>query len=287
MSKIKQNNFLSKYACPVVIGGVGGSGTRLIAQCLRAAGFLMGADLNTSNDNLWFTLLFKRFEIVSSSDQEFDELLRILINGMTNQSDFTRRQISLTNLLASKDREQHSAARLGQRARNLLANKAVMRPEDRWGWKEPNSHIVLDRLNERLDSLKYIHVVRNGLDMAHSDNQNQLRLWGPHFLSEPFSITPYYSLKYWCIVHKRVLKIGESMGSRFLFLNYDTFCLQPESGIKQLCKFLELNTDSIGPQLIKLVDPPESIGRFKCHGTEIFAEEDVAYTKSLGFDVGH
>ena len=287
MSKIKQHTFLSKYASPVVIGGVGGSGTRLIAQCLREAGFLMGADLNTANDNLWFTLLFKRFEILSSSDQEFDELLRILISGMTNENDFTKRQISLTHILASRDREQHSAAWLGERARTLLANKAVMTPEDRWGWKEPNSHIVLDRLNERLDTLKYIHVARNGLDMAHSNNQNQLRLWGPHFLGEAFSITPYYSLKYWCIVHKRVLKIGESMGSRFLFLNYDTFCLQPENGIKQLCKFLELDTDSIGPQLTKLVAPPESIGRFKRHSTEIFADEDVAYTKLLGFDVGH
>ncbi len=77
------------------------------------------------------------------------------------------------------------------------------------------------------------------------------------------------------------------MGNRFLFLNYDTFCQHPENGIKQLCEFLDLDTDSIIPQLIKLIDPPESIHRFKQHDTKIFADEDVAYTKSLGFDVGH
>ena len=45
---------------PVAIGGVGGSGTRLIAQLLREAGFYLGGDLNPALDNRWFTLLFKR-----------------------------------------------------------------------------------------------------------------------------------------------------------------------------------------------------------------------------------
>jgi len=270
-----------------VIGGVGGSGTRLIAQCLKEAGFLMGVDLNNAYDNLWFTLLFKRIEILSSSEHEFDELLRILINGMTHENAFTKHQICLTKTLASKSREQHPVAWLAERARTLLTDKTEITPKNKWGWKEPNSHIVLDRLIKRLNTMKYIHVARNGLDMAHSNNQNQLRLWGPHFINGAFAITPYYSLKYWCIVQRRVLAIGESMGNRFLFLNYDAFCQHPKNGIKQLCKFLDLDTDSIMPQLIKLIDPPESIDRFKQYGTKIFADEDVAYTKSLGFDVGH
>jgi hypothetical protein len=40
------------------------------------------------------------------------------------------------------------------------------------------------------------------------------------------------------------------------------------------------------PKLIALVNPPDSRGRFKHYGTEIFAEEDIAFVKSLGFDVG-
>ena len=41
---------------PVAIGGVGGSGTRLVAQLLSGAGIHMGDDLNGSSDTLWFTL---------------------------------------------------------------------------------------------------------------------------------------------------------------------------------------------------------------------------------------
>ena len=47
-------------AAPVVVGGVGGSGTRVIAQLLQSLDFDMGSDLNESLDDLSFTALFKR-----------------------------------------------------------------------------------------------------------------------------------------------------------------------------------------------------------------------------------
>ena len=45
---------------PVVIGGIGGSGTRVIAEIVALFGFYLGRDLNDASDNLTFTLLFKR-----------------------------------------------------------------------------------------------------------------------------------------------------------------------------------------------------------------------------------
>ncbi len=43
----------------VAIGGMGGSGTRLIARILVECGIYMGSDLNEALDNLVFTRLFK------------------------------------------------------------------------------------------------------------------------------------------------------------------------------------------------------------------------------------
>ncbi len=65
------SDLLKNTPPPVVIGGVGGSGTRLIAQILKDLGYFMGNDLNEANDNLLFPLLFKRIEILSSSEEEF------------------------------------------------------------------------------------------------------------------------------------------------------------------------------------------------------------------------
>ena len=45
---------------PLVIGGLGGSGTRVVADIVLAQGWYLGQDLNRAKDNLLFTLLFKR-----------------------------------------------------------------------------------------------------------------------------------------------------------------------------------------------------------------------------------
>lgn len=273
-----------KHTPPVVIGGVGGSGTRLVAQCLKEVGFFIGSDLNSANDNLWFTLLFKRIEILNSSEYEFNELVDIFFKGMTGSGQFTEAQINLINKLASLDRDQHPAKWLRERAKSFLSERHIIEPNDRWGWKEPNTHIVIDRLKKAIPNMKYIHVMRNGLDMAHSTNQNQFKLWGEHFIGLNYDVSPYYTLKYWCIVHQRILKICDSMGKDFFLLNYDNFTLYSEKGIKELLQFLELNvTETQINKLTSLIKVPESIGRFRQHGIKIFDESDVAFAKHLGF----
>lgn len=273
-----------KYHSPIAIGGVGGSGTRLVAECLKETGFFMGSDLNVSNDNLWFTFLFRRLEILDSSDDEFRELVDIFLRAMSGSDQFTEAQINLISELACLDREDDSARWLLERAKTLLAEKQLCEPTVRWGWKEPNTHVIIDRLRNILPNIKYIHVMRNGLDMAHSPNQNQLKLWGKHFIGANYEISPFYSLKYWCIVHQRVLELSRSMGKDFLLINYDNLVLHPQKGLMDLLKFLglDIREDQIH-KLSRLIKVPDSIGRFKNHGTKIFDESDVAFVKQLGF----
>lgn len=280
---IKSSNLVHKN--PIVVGGVGGSGTRLIAECLKNIGVYIGSDLNEAFDNLWFTLLFKRSEILSISSTEFEELAEIMQIAMTRKNALNDRHLQIITDLTSKDRPQHLSPWLVERARSILSNSPEIQLDHGWGWKEPNSHIVLDQLMVNFENMKYIHVARNGLDMAYSSNQNQLRLWGAHFLQEPVTISPYYSLKYWCAVHKRVLSLGQLMQKNFLFLNYDEFCLNPRKGLLELVDFLELDSTFNMKQLLELVHPPTSVGRFKQAGIEIFSASDVAYVESLGFDI--
>ena len=98
-------------------------------------------------------------------------------------------------------------------------------------------------------------------------------------------MTPYYSLKYWCIAHERVLSIGQLMKDNFLFLDFDDFCLNPEGGALQLCQFLGSEGSLLAARLKQLIHPPESIGRFRKYGINQFDEKDVAFVKTLGFNV--
>ena len=278
---MKEFFWSNKSTPPVAVGGVGGSGKRLIAQCLQELGYFIGHDLNKAYDNLSFTFLFRRLEVLIASESEFDELVSIFTNTMTGRKEFNDKQIALVNNLSLTERPPKPLIWSQRRARRLI-NKAQSAGKDtNWGWKEPNTHLFLDRLQERFPKMKYIHVTRNGLDMAHSSNQNQLELWGQHFIGEEVTMTPYYSLKYWRIVHQRVQEIGDTMGSHFLFLNYDDFCMHPEKGVNTLCAFLEVDPN---PNLIGLVKAPSSIGRFKQHGLGIFDQGDVDYVRQLGFD---
>src|SRR5205085_158546 len=117
------------------------------------------------------------------------------------------------------------------------------------GWKEPNTHIFLDRLQSAFPEMKYIQVMRNGLDMAYSSNQNQLRLWGPFiFGTRDYEVNPRWSLKYWCLVHHRIQSIGKTMPGRFLLLNYDDFCSSPQKGLHDLLDFLKVAVDATTEQ---------------------------------------
>jgi hypothetical protein len=274
----------NEYTPPVVIGGIGGSGTRLIAQCLKEMNFFIGSDLNVANDNLWCALLFNWVEIVNSPDNEFNELVSIMIKGMTGYGRFSSNQVDMINRLASLDGGQHQIRWLQKRAKSLLSTKYILETNANWGWKFPPIHIVVDRLIKSIPQLKYIHVMRNGLDMAYSHNQNQLRTWGKYILNFDYEVTPYYSLKYWCIVHQRALNICNPLGKNFLLLNYDDFVLNPKNGAKELFQFLELKiTETDINKISRLVKFPKSIGRFKKYDINIFDESDLAFVIKMGF----
>lgn len=266
----------------VAIGGVGGSGTRLVAEFMKLLGYHIGDDLNHANDNLWFTLLFKRLEILSASDQEIAGLLDIFLTGMTRPGEFTARQAQCVRSLCTTDRLQHSAEWLEMRANSLLKQPPHLKPVERLAWKEPNTHIVIQHLQQQLPNLKYIHVMRNGLDMAYSANQNQLKLWGEAYLGRKCSeATPYNSLQYWVKVHLGVL---ESVNENVLLLNFDELCQEPDRGVRLILDFLGVDAShSLVERLCSCVVTPGSTGRFKQFSLDVFDEKDLQAVKRLGF----
>ncbi len=270
---------------PVAIGGIGGSGTRLIAEILKQLGFYIGDDLNEMNDTLWFTLLFKRTELLGN-DADFERGLDLFLQAMCGTEKVSPTDRDWILGLAEHDRLQHDKEWLRTRAESLLATLERERTgRASWGWKEPNTHIFLGELAAALPRLKYIHLMRNGLDMAFSDNQNQPRLWGTYFVTTmPPEDTPRYSLKYWHLMQERAIRLGKTMGARFLVLDYDAFCDEPRRGMETLAEFLEIRREPVTlASLEKLVRRPPTRGRFREHDLGQFDADDVAYVKSLGF----
>lgn len=278
------------HSFPVAVGGVGGSGTRVVSRALGFLGYFMGPDLNEAGDNLSFTLLFKHPEILTLTDENFRRTVSVFVQVMEGTG-VDKGDRDFVAALTQADRwSRHSSQWLQQRAERLPCESSSNAPISKWGWKEPNTHVVLDRLWAELPDLKYIHVRRHGLDMAFSSNQNQPIFWGEHFSGKPCpaSVDPVYSLRYWCMAEQRVLRIVEQMGksSQFHVLNFDHLCQSPDTVFAALLDFLGHDRPTeVLQTLARLVSPPSSIGRYRERDLSVFSVEDLKFVESMGFTV--
>lgn len=289
MNKVISNMTHSSPA-PVAIGGVGGSGTRLIAQILELLGFYMGSYQNESSDNLWFTLLFKRTDLwpLEENQKDIQRSADIFLKGMTSSAvNWSNTEKDYIHQLCQKHRGPITTKNLQDFAASLLAFSGRDKSYLNWGWKEPNTHIVLPSLINFIPELKYIHVMRHGLDMAYSSNQNQLKFWGESLLNErDVEVSATNSFRYWCETHRRVLRLRNELKNNLYLLDYDQFCLHPIPQIQKLADYLkiELSEQRI-EEIASSVSPPNSIGRYKQYPFPEMSEMDRQTLEEMGYHI--
>ncbi|MGH9381141.1 MAG: sulfotransferase [Thermoanaerobaculia bacterium] len=271
---------------PVFVGGVGGSGTRVVAALLRELGYHIGEDLNESLDNRWFSALFRRpaaLALEQAALARLYEAFRAASSGAPARCRFDPGEIESAML---EPRDQHQSPWLRARAGSMLRRLADPRQRALWAWKEPNSHLVAERVLEVDPEARYIHLARNGLDAAFGDNQNQVRFWGPHVLppvaGEPEAAC---SLRYWCWAERRARRLAEDHPERVLWIRFEDLCARDERTVVRLASFLGRSRGEVAEQIDRLVAAPPSIGRFRRHGRELFQAADIDYVASLGFPV--
>ncbi len=220
---------------PVVVSGSGGSGTRLLVALLRGAGVFMGTDLNPSDD----ARAFRSFE---------QEWLLAYLHRLRGET-------------AGLDR-----ARMAGDFRQALARHCADLPDPSrpWGWKRIESLYLLPFLHQQLPGLAFLHMVRNGLDMAFSANQAQLDTYGGVLLGHAYDHEPppLRSLRLWIRVNSAAAEYGQSrMASRYLLIQYETLCARPVETIASILTFLGLPGDPAA--FASLVTTPGGIGRWR------------------------
>jgi len=286
---------------PIVIGGVGGSGTRVVAEILALFGLFIGCDLNVASDNLWFTLLFKRSRWYfknRTDDKEINTGISLLHKLMVTRDRLTLGEsLFLLQAVAEMTLRGHNHLGDGKnlwpfaRIRKMISSVGVgERDYIGWGWKEPNSHLLISNLADYFPDFKYIHLIRHGLDMAFSNNQQQLFNWGHLFgveLPDDKSKIPSASFSYWVRANDTVMKIGEKLGnSKFLLINYDKLCDSPINEIKKITNFIGITVDE---DLISiagsLVCKPYTVQRYKSHDLSQFNCKELSTLERFGFSV--
>jgi hypothetical protein len=190
----------------VVVGGTGGSGTRLVVHLLSDLGVKMGEDRNHEGDSLPFAALYDRY-------------INPYLGGM----------LQANQLL--NDLRHGLSAHLG----NAVTNGP-------WGWKNPRSIYLLPLWDRLWPSLVYIHVIRDGMVMATSANQAQLTKHGLAVLGSGCTNLPaaHQSMLMWATVNNAAADYGISMGARYLRLRYEDICHSPASALQTIAGALGL-----------------------------------------------
>jgi sulfotransferase family protein len=226
---------------PSIMGATGGSGTRVVARVARRAGLYIGEHLNPAEDALDIAAYYDRW------------INPYYWHGHGWGPDVEpEMRAELSALLA-----RHLAG----------ANGAA------WGWKEPRSIFLIAFLARALPGLRFVHVVRDGRDLAFSKNQNQPRKHAGAFLGSEAEdpAAPACSIELWNAVNMAAADTAEAeLGERYLRIRYEDLCAEPQGAIARVLGFLGLDGDPA--QLADEVEPPPTLGRWRQADPALVAE---------------
>lgn len=168
---------------------------------------------------------------------------------------------------------RHEAPMLADLAETLADHLAGMGADARpWGWKEPRSIFLLPFLDRHLPSLRFVHFVRDGRDMAFSANQNQLRKHGNVLRLAGSGLSrPGRSMALWSWLNSETVRYGgERLGERYLRVRFEDLCRDPVTIAGRVFEFIGLEGD---PTIAREeVAAPDSIGRWGEADADLLAE---------------
>lgn len=236
----------------IFIGGVGGSGTRVIANILKDNGIYIGTNLNNSLDNL---------------DWPGDNIL-IKDNNLTFEKKLNILRESFGLFI---DKMIHDQSLSDCSNRDTLAIKV------------PGSFYYMPFLFKIFKNSCYVHLIRNGLDMAFSSNKNQLKNWGGMF-NVSFDTTNKESqqLKYWIRSNEYALNIQKQFPDSFHLVKFENICDHTHSEIDSLFEYLGLDNNT-SQLTLDSIQRPKTFERFRQYNLNIFDQEDLDSLTNLGY----
>ncbi len=220
---------------PRVIGATGGSGTRVVGRIVRAGGMFTGTNLNDYEDAL---------DLAGFSDRWINPIVTSGLDGLSEE--------------AVRELSGDLVTTLEEHRRPLTADAIA------WGWKEPRSIYLISLFNSVMPGFRFLHFIRDGRDMAFSENQQQLKKHGSAVLSSDTAgwKQPIRSIALWAHVNSQAADYGErNMPGRYLRVRFEDLCSDPAAIVGQIYEFFGLRGDVA--EAAAEVQPPQTLGRWR------------------------
>ena len=162
---------------------------------------------------------------------------------------------------------------------------------EKWAWKEPNTQIYVREILNHFQGLKYIHVLRHGLDMAFSNNLQQLKNWGWKYgikisKDDNQETLILKQLDYWNATTKEILQLKEEYNDQIFIVNFGELCMNPKRGVDHLLSFCDIEPSS--DALEDIYEIPRftpSINRYRRYDISRFSKDQLEIIKAMGFPI--
>jgi Sulfotransferase family len=258
MHTIKGADVQEEFKAPLVIGGVGGSGTRVYRSIVEAAGYSMLT-----------TPLPHRLK----TDKHHDNypLSRFFYNRWIDP-------------YVAGELDQRGSAQMRLECRAwLFACSPTRYGRGRWGWKNPRASFLVPFFHELYPSMWFIHVVRDGRDHAFHPSfpytKHMRVLLSPEEQQLPDHVRKGLA---WARRHQLVREqSARLLPGRHLSSRLEDLCADPEREIRRIYDFLGLEADSIVERAAQLVRTPASLGRWQAESADRLAEAEEAMRDEL------
>lgn len=243
---------------PLVIGGVGGSGTRVYRSIFAAAGYsMLTAPLpvrmhnNEHHDNFMLSRYFY--------NRWIDRYLDGDLSGIR-------------------------AAQMKMTTRAWLwVSSPAHYGRGKWGWKNPRSSFLVPFFHSMYPTMAFVHVLRDGRDHAFHPSFPYTK-HQQHLLTPEEQRLPDHTRKglAWARRHDLArAQCEELLPGRHIVSKLEDLCARPEQEIARLLAFVGIEDEGAVQRAARLVRTPVSLGRWKNESPERLAEVESLIGSSL------
>lgn len=219
---------------------MGGSGTRWLEELLADQGMCTVGPTNESRDNLTFTRLFKDKSLwgtLSVIEQRWKWFTALQLGYRIRRRDYRK----LYKIFTSHTIEP--ASRKGTRAQLWAHFTGKSKPASSNHvpllFKEPNLQLFAPMLLGFTKDFHYVHLMRNGAEMACNQNQQQLHLWGKK-VHNIQGTSKRDSLTYWHKTNTTIAQVQELFPDAVHIIRYEDLKAKPEETLRKLMNALDL-----------------------------------------------
>jgi len=149
-------------------------------------------------------------------------------------------------------------------------------PVAAWVVKNPRSMYLIPYLADHCPGMRFVHVVRDGRDMAFATNQRQLAsyydAWFGAAAEKPL---PVRAIELWSKTNLDASLAGkQALAGRYLCVRLEDLCDDPEQKVREILDFVGVQADA--EQAARVVKRPATLARWRQQDPALLAAISAA-----------